>query len=537
MSELFKLYINLGDRLALQYGGSKAVTAGLVNRGVAWDMMTSMRRFLTNAFMDEERQNTINLFLGYYTPLLTPQFMSDLLPYSFPLRNSEDLDKRKLQLMRATQSYLLSKIGNEDNENDGPISPTSFLNKNSPLTDEDMKVCFGRVVDLWDLESDYYLHSHPLRNQTKELTDWWREAIKQFMDTSIPVEVDPKALIVPKSRRVEDSYYDVVHGPSPTLTFFSSEDGDVCGFGSLDKSVDISVEVHDIASPQQTRLAALWEGKVGNEQCCITELMTENKKQYNCDAELQWEDILSLSGKATRNHRTYQKYCGDMNNFVVDNKAEMERISYMSSYEKLTTPAAIAISETDLQIYNNFSRRRLEAIAENEGDVEAYNRYISCEVDLDEYESGVVDALSSAYLDEPPQDLMPLFEKFFQQSLSPLLIWNYIQELIFGLRSGVPLMNRIRHMNVGEVFDNKHSELPEMMRGDIYYNSFLGKQAVTWLVDNCHKYGLISMDRLESEEFLALLLKTHAFHHVMHAYSLRDGYFYIVSWRTRRRGY
>eukprot|EP01079_Euglenida_sp_SAG-EU17-18_P000949 gene949-399_t len=66
---LLKVYIELGDNIALQYGGSRTVSSGILHRGVAWDLVTNVQRAYVNSFMDQERQNAMNLFLGYYTPV------------------------------------------------------------------------------------------------------------------------------------------------------------------------------------------------------------------------------------------------------------------------------------------------------------------------------------------------------------------------------------------------------------------------------------------------------------------------------------
>jgi phosphatidylinositol 3,5-bisphosphate 5-phosphatase len=69
------LYQDMGNSLALQYGGSelahtmksyKEKNKSLGNK--PRDLLTSFRRYYSNSFMDNEKQDKINLFLGNYKP-------------------------------------------------------------------------------------------------------------------------------------------------------------------------------------------------------------------------------------------------------------------------------------------------------------------------------------------------------------------------------------------------------------------------------------------------------------------------------------
>ncbi|KPI38974.1 Polyphosphoinositide phosphatase [Cyphellophora attinorum] len=62
-----------GDTIAVQYGGSHLVNTMATYRKInAWqsqsrDMVESLRRYVNNSFMDSQRQEAYNLFLGTYT--------------------------------------------------------------------------------------------------------------------------------------------------------------------------------------------------------------------------------------------------------------------------------------------------------------------------------------------------------------------------------------------------------------------------------------------------------------------------------------
>ncbi|XP_034950859.1 polyphosphoinositide phosphatase isoform X2 [Chelonus insularis] len=71
---LEELYEDHGDTLALQYGGSQLVHRIKTYRKTApWtsqgnDIMQTLSRYFSNTFSDQEKQHTINLFLGLFVP-------------------------------------------------------------------------------------------------------------------------------------------------------------------------------------------------------------------------------------------------------------------------------------------------------------------------------------------------------------------------------------------------------------------------------------------------------------------------------------
>lgn len=75
---LIDMYVDIGDSIALQYGGSEAhkkVNAGrsesnIIPIGKHKELLTSIRRYYSNAFTDRFKQDAMNLFLGHYIPYL-----------------------------------------------------------------------------------------------------------------------------------------------------------------------------------------------------------------------------------------------------------------------------------------------------------------------------------------------------------------------------------------------------------------------------------------------------------------------------------
>jgi hypothetical protein len=72
---LMDMYQNMGDALAQQYGGSAAHNTVFPERQGKWkattqsrEFLKSIKRYYSNAYTDGEKQDAINLFLGYFQP-------------------------------------------------------------------------------------------------------------------------------------------------------------------------------------------------------------------------------------------------------------------------------------------------------------------------------------------------------------------------------------------------------------------------------------------------------------------------------------
>ena len=76
---LMDMYSQMGDRIALQYGGSEAhkkVSAGVgagevvssQNTQQGSELLTSIKRYYSNAFTDTVKQDAMNVFLGCFVP-------------------------------------------------------------------------------------------------------------------------------------------------------------------------------------------------------------------------------------------------------------------------------------------------------------------------------------------------------------------------------------------------------------------------------------------------------------------------------------
>jgi hypothetical protein len=77
----------MGDKIALQYGGSEAHNKVLAGKAVATatkpkhhqnELLTSIKRYYSNAFTDMVKQDAMNVFLGCFVPSQQSQYLWDL---------------------------------------------------------------------------------------------------------------------------------------------------------------------------------------------------------------------------------------------------------------------------------------------------------------------------------------------------------------------------------------------------------------------------------------------------------------------------
>lgn len=108
--------MEIGDQIALQYGGSEAhkkvASAGASTSNIPGqlgkhkELLTSIRRYYSNAFTDRLKQDAMNLFLGYYLPSqnTTPLWELD---NDYNLHNFHvNAGRGSLQSMKAYQSMF-----------------------------------------------------------------------------------------------------------------------------------------------------------------------------------------------------------------------------------------------------------------------------------------------------------------------------------------------------------------------------------------------------------------------------------------------
>lgn len=99
---LTEMYHDHGDTIALQYGGSHLVNTMETYRKInQWtshsrDMLESIRRFYSNSFVDAEKQDAMNLFLGNYVVHKGQPALWEL-PGDYHLHNITDPELKKIR--------------------------------------------------------------------------------------------------------------------------------------------------------------------------------------------------------------------------------------------------------------------------------------------------------------------------------------------------------------------------------------------------------------------------------------------------------
>lgn len=113
---LIEMYSLLGDRIGLQYGGSEAnkkLTAGQAGAGISKsqsDLLTSIKRYYSNAFTDQVKQDAMNIFLGSYIPSENAVALWD--------RDSTDADLHN-KLLRPPTPYVNKLLFSDLNRVEG----------------------------------------------------------------------------------------------------------------------------------------------------------------------------------------------------------------------------------------------------------------------------------------------------------------------------------------------------------------------------------------------------------------------------------
>ena len=110
---LMDLYSMVGDQLALQYGGSEAHKkvggGGNSSRPVTnskhKELLTSIRRYYSNAFTDRVKQDAMNVFLGTFVASEHTVHASPLRPLVRSLVPSFTLPSPSLSLLASASAF------------------------------------------------------------------------------------------------------------------------------------------------------------------------------------------------------------------------------------------------------------------------------------------------------------------------------------------------------------------------------------------------------------------------------------------------
>ena len=213
---LMELYSAVGDALSLQYGGSEAHKRAGIRRGESvtvvpkhQELLTSIRRYYSNAFTDRLKQDAINVFLGTFTPS----------EEDIPLW---DLDSDYyLHNVKVQEGCLLTMAVKKD----------AWLSDSEEDTSEDVR---ARVVRRCNRRDDL-------------LSKWWRDALQTY-DASLQSTEASNLEEAAKHR------FERVHQPSK-LTQFDK-------ILQADSSTPVPLAADDASSTVEKRFLALGSSNV-----------------------------------------------------------------------------------------------------------------------------------------------------------------------------------------------------------------------------------------------------------------------------------
>jgi hypothetical protein len=210
--ELMEMYGDLGDRLAVQYGGSEAhnkmagatVSAGPGTSSAAasnisnptskqGELLTSIKRYYSNAFTDMVKQDAMNIFLGCFVPPQHPvplwDLDSDYDLHNRLLRPPDPYVNRILfqEVPEEVKKYLLQAIQHSDHKPAGLFSSYFIRSLDKNLNEEMAAASAGRgavpdhvrqLVLRSELRKEISSNIQTIVDEAFE--HWWREAITAY---------------------------------------------------------------------------------------------------------------------------------------------------------------------------------------------------------------------------------------------------------------------------------------------------------------------------------------------------------------------
>jgi hypothetical protein len=234
----------MGDRLALQYGGSEAHKkvskgAGKTKHG---EFLTSIKRYYSNSFTDRVKQDAMNLFLGYFQPAMhdfnlwdletdyflhnrllhppRPDVDSILLAYKTPplalcddptASPSSEADKDKPS---TRNSQDITNKGSHGGRNstidlsgfDWPTIFKRFFHRSSSLSEEELQLIAGKEVAK--------LRLGELKVIVKDAEElWWRQALMDFESERMWM------CLPPLKENASSPYFDTAHNAFKLTSF------------------------------------------------------------------------------------------------------------------------------------------------------------------------------------------------------------------------------------------------------------------------------------------------------------------------------
>ena len=188
---LIDIYVDIGDHIALQYGGSEAHKKVSSERsesivgpiGKHKELLTSIRRYYSNAFTDRLKQDAMNLFLGFYVPFRHTiplwEIETDYYLHNFHVRGGLGTK----QSMKAYQvAFGVSEWGGGNDPEASKEKEPHVLQNQRGLSRMDSQFSVTGSTDAVLMQEDDMVRIQRVRDrcqrQTESLSIWWKVAIQ-----------------------------------------------------------------------------------------------------------------------------------------------------------------------------------------------------------------------------------------------------------------------------------------------------------------------------------------------------------------------
>ncbi|EFN85512.1 SAC domain-containing protein 3 [Harpegnathos saltator] len=355
---LEELYEDHGDTLALQYGGSQLVHRIKTYRKTApWtsqgnDIMQTLSRYYSNTFSDQEKQHTINLFLGLFVPeegkppiweLLTDYYLHHP-PACRYLRKTKLLtqwwDKNVLKCL----PYALDEVTKSCSE--------MIHVQNSIEEMIDVYYDYHRPYELSLLSEVYaYKISHSVRDFMPHFTTCY----------------SPFAVRVRPGRRREEAGSKNLNMKNPSMTGQSSTSSTTSSASSSEDSSSDEDESH-----QQMDDSQLIASKDSSELMSFESLFPSMKEVYGTQPEYPKRNDIIL----------YKRFVliGRNATYSMDHTKLRSKLIQQTSFPESTAPVITipAVKDASISIYEQYVKRATRGGSiPNPNDMNLYETYVA----------------------------------------------------------------------------------------------------------------------------------------------------------------
>ncbi|XP_078036879.1 polyphosphoinositide phosphatase FIG4 isoform X1 [Augochlora pura] len=353
---LEELYEDHGDTLALQYGGSQLVHRIKTYRKTApWtsqgnDIMQTLSRYYSNTFSDQEKQHTINLFLGLFIPEEgKPPIWELITDYYLHHKPASQYTRRTKLLTQWWDTNVLKCLPYALNEVTKACTEIIQV-QNSVEEMIDVYYDFHRPYELSVISEVYaYKISHSVRDFMPHFT----------------TNFSPFAVRVRPGRRREETGNKNLNMKNPSMTGQSSTSSTTSSASSTEDSSSDDDDSH-----QHTNDSQLISSKESSELVSFESLFPSMKEVYGTQPDYPKRNDVVL----------YKKFVLIARNatYPLDNTKLRSKLMQQASFLETTTPviALPEVKQCSINIYEQYvNRASAGGSIPNPNDINLYQSY------------------------------------------------------------------------------------------------------------------------------------------------------------------